>query len=100
MTTLPRSDHWNLAVLTSFPGAKLGASNARLLATPGHIQPESPQVNGTPGDAGPHPAIARRCMACRRSGVRIPLAPRRYVKVGRRRLITRQHLQQFLGVAS
>jgi excisionase family DNA binding protein len=24
----------------------------------------------------------------------------RYVKVGRRRLITRQHLQQFLGVAS
>jgi len=85
VTALPRSDHWNLAVLTSFLGAKLGASSARLLATPGHIQPESTQVNGTPGDPGPRSATVRACMACRRSGVRIPLAPR--VFAGQRHVV-------------
>jgi len=65
----------SLALLMSFLGAKLGASVGRRRATSGHIGPGLPQVNGSYGDAGPHPATARACMACRRSGVRIPLAP-------------------------
>jgi hypothetical protein len=64
------------ALLTSFPGAKLGASIGRRRATSGHIGPRLPQVDGSHADARPHPAIAGACMACRRSGVRIPLAPR------------------------
>jgi hypothetical protein len=40
------SGHRTLAGLTGFLGAKLGAKNARLLATPCHIRLESPQVKG------------------------------------------------------
>jgi hypothetical protein len=40
-----------LAMLTSFPGAKLGASVARRRATSGHIGPGLPQVNGSHADA-------------------------------------------------
>jgi hypothetical protein len=65
-----------LALLTSFLGAKLGAklgaSVGRRRATSGHIEPGLPQVNGSHADARPHPAIAGACMACKRSGVRIP----------------------------
>jgi len=52
VTALPRwalSGHPTSAAPTGFPGAKSGASNARLLATPDHIQPESPQVEGPIG---------------------------------------------------
>ena len=61
-----------LALLTSFLGAKLGANVGRRRATSGHIEPGLPQVNGSHADARPHPAIAGACMACKRSGVRIP----------------------------
>jgi hypothetical protein len=56
----------------SWLGAKLGANVGRRRAASGHIGPESWQVNGTPGDAWPRPATDRACMACKRSGVRIP----------------------------
>ena len=36
----------------SFLGAKLGANDARHQATSGHVQPESPQVNGMQSDIG------------------------------------------------
>jgi hypothetical protein len=35
-----------------------------------------PQVNSTQGHAQPHGATGGVCMACKRSGVRIPIAPR------------------------
>jgi hypothetical protein len=65
-----------LALLTSLPGAKLGANSASHQATSGHAQPGSPQLNGTQGDTGPQLATVRSCMACKRPGVRVPLAPR------------------------
>ncbi len=40
-------DSSNVSAANEFPGAKLGANNARHQATPGHVQPELPQVNGT-----------------------------------------------------
>jgi len=61
-----------LALLTSFMGAKSGANVGRCQSTSGHIGPGLPQVIGLRGDAWPHPAIAEVCMACKRSGVRIP----------------------------
>ncbi len=64
-----------LAALMSSLGAKLGANVHRHQATPGHVQPREPQVNATPGDVQPRRATAGVCMACKRSGVRIPIAP-------------------------
>ena len=66
---------------------------------------------GMPGQPGPDPAAERLAYsvdeAARLTGLSRDLLydeMRRghlsYLKVGRRRLITRQHLQQFLGVAS
>jgi hypothetical protein len=46
----------NISAANEFLGAKLGANDARHQATPGHVQPELPQVNGTQGDTRPHPA--------------------------------------------
>ena len=63
------------AMVTGLLGAKLGANIASHQATPGLAQPKSLQVNGTPCGAWPHLATVRACMACKRSGVRIPLAP-------------------------
>ncbi len=45
-------------------------------ATSSNVQPWKPQVNATQGDVRPRPATAGVCMACKRSGVRIPIAPR------------------------
>ena len=64
-----------LALRTSSLGAKLGANVGRCRATSGHIGPGLPQVNSSYADAQLHPAIAGAYMACRRSGVQIPLAP-------------------------
>ena len=64
-----------LARLTILLGAKSGANDTRHQATPGHIQPELPQVNGMQSNIWPHSATVRACMACKRSGVRISLAP-------------------------
>ena len=66
---------------------------------------------GMPGDPEPDPPAERLAYsvdeAARLTGLSRDLLydeMRRghltYIKVGRRRLITRQHLQQFLGVAS
>ena len=46
LTPWALSGHRTSAALTGFPRAKLGANNARFPATPGHIQPQSPQVSG------------------------------------------------------
>lgn len=74
--------------------------------------PEPPDPdNGVPGQPAPDPPAERLAYsvdeAARLTGLSRDLLydeMRRgnlpYVKVGRRRLITRQHLQQFLGVAS
>lgn len=78
---------------------------------PGHA-PEPPDPgSGVPGQRAPDPPTERLAYsvdeAARLTGLSRDLLydeMRRgnlpYVKVGRRRLITRQHLQQFLGVAS
>lgn len=60
-----------LAPLTRFLGAKLGANDHRHRATPGHVQPLSSQLNGTPGHAGPHQAVLRECLLSSRSRVRV-----------------------------
>ena len=57
-------------------GAKLGANGASHPATPGHTEPESLQVNSQQGDVWHRQAMGQACMACKRSGVRISLAPR------------------------
>ena len=74
--------------------------------------PEPPDPgSGVPGQPAPDPPSERLAYsvdeAARLTGLSRDLLydeMRRgnlpYVKVGRRRLITRQHLQQFLGVAS
>jgi excisionase family DNA binding protein len=74
--------------------------------------PELPEPDsGMPGRPAPDPPAERLAYsvdeAARLTGLSRDLLydeMRRgnlpYVKVGRRRLITRQHLQQFLGVAS
>ena len=62
----------SLALLMSLLGAKLGANVGRRRATSGHIGPESWQLNGTLGDSWPCIATGPACMACKRSGVRIP----------------------------
>jgi hypothetical protein len=62
----------SLALLMNLLGAKLGANAGRRRATSGHIGPGSRQVNGMLGGAWPRPATDRACMACKRSGVRIP----------------------------
>lgn len=78
---------------------------------PGHA-PEPPDPgSGAPGQPAPDPPVERLAYsvdeAARLTGLSRDLLydeMRRgnlpYVKVGRRRLITRQHLRQFLGVAS
>src|SRR6516165_2261793 len=63
------------AMVTGLLGARLGANIASHQATPDLAQPKSLQVNGTPCGAWPHLATVRACMACKRSGVRIPFAP-------------------------
>ena len=66
---------------------------------------------GMPGQPGPDPPTERLAYsvdeAARLTGLSRDLlydemrcGHLTYIKVGRRRLITRQHLQQFLGVAS
>lgn len=50
-----------LALLTSFMGARLGASVGRHQATSGHIGPEPMQVNGPLSDARPLPATDGAC---------------------------------------
>ncbi len=62
-------------------GAKSGANVARRQATRDGIQPASLQVNGPPGHARRLLAMAGMCMACKRSGVRIPIAPPRGLHV-------------------
>jgi hypothetical protein len=42
--------------------ARRGANDHRHRATPGHVQPLSPQLNGTPGHAGPPHATLRECL--------------------------------------
>jgi len=64
-----------LAARREFAGAKLGASVARHQATRGDVQPASPQVSAMPGHAQRCLAMAGACMACKRSGVRISVAP-------------------------
>ncbi len=53
-------------------GAKLGANVVRHPAAPGHIQPQSLLVKGMRSDTEPRLATGWACMACKRSGVRIP----------------------------
>src|ERR1017187_2155510 len=60
----------NLAELRALPGAKLGANDARHQATPSHIQPASPQVNGILGNVRPRLAMAWVCFASNRGRVR------------------------------
>jgi hypothetical protein len=59
----------------SFPSghaiARRGANDHRHRATPGHVQPLSPQLNGTPGHAGPPHATLRECLLSSRSRVRV-----------------------------
>jgi hypothetical protein len=73
---LGRPDYRTLAALTSSLGAKWGASVDRHQATPGHVQPRKPQVNATQSHVRPRPATGGVCMACKRSGVRVSVAPR------------------------
>jgi excisionase family DNA binding protein len=77
-----------------------------------HRDPEPPDLDGTmPSQPGQDPPAERLAYsvdeAARLTGLSRDLLydeMRRghlsFIKVGRRRLITRQHLQQFLGVAS
>ena len=77
-----------------------------------HRDPEPPELDGkTPSQPGQDPPAERLAYsvdeAARLTGLSRDLLydeMRRghlsFVKVGRRRLITRQHLQQFLGTAS
>jgi hypothetical protein len=67
-----------LAVLMSWLGADLGANVTRHPAAPGHIQPQSMQAAGTQSDAWRRLATDWACMACKRSGVRIPLSSTRF----------------------
>jgi hypothetical protein len=73
------SNKSNISDAKEFLGAKLGANDASCQATPGHTQPESPQVNSPQGDVWRRRAMGWACMACKRSGVRIPIAPRFFV---------------------
>jgi excisionase family DNA binding protein len=79
--------------------------------SPERAQEPSDPGSGVPGQPAPDPLAERLAYsvdeAARLTGLSRDLLydeMRRghlpYVKVGRRRLITRQHLQQFLGVAS
>jgi hypothetical protein len=61
-----------LAALTS-SGSQVGSQRA---ATPGHARPHAATEGAGERHTGPHPATAGVCMACKRSGVRIPTAPR------------------------
>ena len=70
-------DGSNISGVNEFMGAKLGANVARRQATPGRVRRLSRQVSAMPGDAGRRGAMAGVCMACKRSGVRIPIAPPR-----------------------
>ena len=78
---------------------------------PERVPEPSDSGSGVPGQPAPDPPAERLAYsvdeAARLTGLSRDLLydeMRRgnlpYVKVGRRRLITRQHLQQFLGVAS
>src|ERR1022692_3304979 len=81
---LGRPDYRTLAALTSSLGAKWGANVDRHQATSGHVQPRKPQVNATQGHVRPHPATGGVCMACKRSGVRIPIAPPQFKSIIRK----------------
>jgi DNA-binding transcriptional ArsR family regulator len=65
-----------LGLSLSSLGAKLGANDHRQRATPGHVQPLSPQLNGTPGHAGPPQAMLRECLLSSRSRVRVAVGRR------------------------
>jgi excisionase family DNA binding protein len=78
---------------------------------PGRVPEPSDPGSGIAGQSAPDPAAERLAYsvdeAARLTGLSRDLlydemrrGNLRYVKVGRRRLITRQHLEQFLGVAS
>ena len=56
-------------------GAGLGANIHRNQATTGDAGRLSPQAKSPPSTCGRPPATGRACMACKRSGVRIPVAP-------------------------
>jgi hypothetical protein len=45
-------------------------------ATPGHARPRKPQASATQGHVQPRRATGGVCMACKRSGVRVSVAPR------------------------
>jgi hypothetical protein len=61
-----------LAPLMIFLGAKLGANDHRHVATPGHVQPLSLQLNGTLGHARRRQAVLREeCLLSSRSRVRV-----------------------------
>jgi hypothetical protein len=60
-----------------------------------------PGPAGVPGHtSGSRPPGDATTAAASQAGRDAPSGRLAYVKVGRRRLITRQHLRQFLGIAS
>jgi hypothetical protein len=67
----PRPIRRRLAALTGSLGAKLGASEGRHRATPGHVQRLSMQVDATSGDARRRRAMVGMCFGSRRPPVRI-----------------------------
>ena len=60
-----------LALLTGFRGAKRGANDYRVRATPGHMQPSVPRPNGTSGHMQHRPGTLRKCLLSSRSRVRV-----------------------------
>ena len=99
MTTRPRPHHDRKPEPADVP------PRASAPPSPG----DDPAAAGSQAGQGPHPGRLAYSVdeAARLTGLSRDLLydeMRRgnltYVKVGRRRLITRQHLQQFLGIAS
>src|SRR5579871_2019808 len=60
-----------LALLTGFWGAKRGANDHRVRATPGHMQPLAPRPNGTSGHMQHRTGTLRKCLLSSRSRVRV-----------------------------
>ena len=60
-----------LALLTGFRGAKRGANDHRIRATPGHMQPSAPRPNGTSGHMQHRAGTFRKCLLSSRSRVRV-----------------------------